>query len=190
MIARGFPVFLVSLWFGLASCNAGPVAEDDRVPIDLRRTTFTVRDMDASLAFYRDALGLKVIYDNVIRDPRDAKTDEEATQSRRLVFLRANDDYIGILGLLHYTVPKQEPPESQPAPFTMGSVALIFNVKNVDETFARVKEVPGIQVYDEPADVTYPSYDGKSTIPVRTSTILDPDGHAIEINQLLIDDLR
>ena len=40
---------------------AAPVAEEDRLPIDLRRTTLIVRNIDASLAFYRDALGMEVI---------------------------------------------------------------------------------------------------------------------------------
>ena len=42
---------------------AAPVDEADRLPIDLRRTTLVVRDIDASLQFYRDALGMQVIYD-------------------------------------------------------------------------------------------------------------------------------
>ena len=70
------------------------------MPIDLRRTTLVVRDIDDSLAFYRDALGLEVIYDNVIRTPRDAASDAEAERASRLVFLRANDDFVGIVGLL------------------------------------------------------------------------------------------
>lgn len=39
------------------TAGAAPVAEDQRVPIDLRRTTLVVRDIDASLGFYRDADG-------------------------------------------------------------------------------------------------------------------------------------
>ena len=54
-----------------------PVADEDRVPIDLRRTTLVVRDIDASLAFYRDALGMEVIYDQRIRTPRDAPSDDD-----------------------------------------------------------------------------------------------------------------
>lgn len=35
----------------------------DRVPVDIRRTTLEVRDTHKSLAFHRDALELKLIYD-------------------------------------------------------------------------------------------------------------------------------
>ena len=47
-----------------ATASAQRVAEADQVPLDFRRTTLVVRDIDASLAFYRDALGLAVTYDN------------------------------------------------------------------------------------------------------------------------------
>jgi len=33
--------------------------------------------------------------------------------------------------------------------------------------------------------VTYPSYDGSDAIRVRTSTLRDPDGFLVELNQLL-----
>jgi hypothetical protein len=67
---------------------AAPVPEGERIPVDLRRTTLVVRDIDRSLPLYRDALGLKVIYDQII------------SGTTRLVLLRANDDFIGVLGLM------------------------------------------------------------------------------------------
>jgi len=67
---------------------AAPVPEAQRIPVDLRRTTLVVRDIDRSLPLYRDALGLTVIYDQVIGG------------TTRLVLLRANDDFVGVLGLM------------------------------------------------------------------------------------------
>ena len=97
----GLLLLISSLLMG-AGTAAAPVPEADRVPIDLRRTTLVVRDIDNSLALYRDVLGMKVIYDNRIRTPRDAETDAEADRASRLVFLRANDNFIGVLGLLPF----------------------------------------------------------------------------------------
>ena len=45
---------------------AEPVSEDKRISVDIRRTTFIVNDIDTSLKLYRDALGLNVIYDQMI----------------------------------------------------------------------------------------------------------------------------
>ena len=46
---------------------AAPVNDEDRISVDIRRTTFLVNDIDTSLQLYRDALGLNVIYDQMIK---------------------------------------------------------------------------------------------------------------------------
>ena len=169
--------------------RAAPVAEEDRIPIDLRRTTLVVRDMEKSLAFYRDGLGLKVIYDQAVNTPRGA-SDDEAEIARRLIFLRSNDDYIGIIGLLEYKKPRKPVPEQKPVAFGPGTIVFVFNTDDVMTRFERMRKIDGVEVIDEPAEVTYPSYDGTSTIPVLMSAMSDPDGHVVELNQLLIDELK
>ena len=164
--------------------HAAPVAEEDRVPIDLRRTTLVVRDMEKSLAFYRDGLGLKVIYDQAVNTPRGA-SDEEAEVARRLVFLRANDDYIGIVGLLEYKKPRKPVPAEKPVPFGPGTMIFVFNTDDVMTRFERMRKIEGVEVLDEPTEVTYPSYDGTGTIPVLMSAMSDPDGHVVELNQFV-----
>ena len=168
-----------------ASAVAAPVAEDERVATDLRRTTLIVSDIENSLRLYRDALGFKVIYDNIIRTPRSAKTDAESELSRRLVFVRANDDYIGIIGLLQYYKPIKQVREPEPEEFATGSAVLLFTTTNLAERFPKAAAVPGVRVILEPTDTTYPSYDGKGTIGVRTSTFYDPDGFLVELNQFI-----
>ncbi|MEO1575188.1 MAG: VOC family protein [Pseudomonadota bacterium] len=177
-------LFLAALTL-CAVARAEPVAEDERVPIDLRRTTLVVRDIDNSLEFYRDALGMQVIYDKLIRTPRDAESDETADRSLRLVFLRANDDYIGIIGLLQYRKPKKTPAHQGLEPFTPGSSVLLFNSKDVAAAFERARNVNGVRVLSEPSETNYPAYDGKGTIRVMVSVLTDPDGFVIELNQLL-----
>jgi len=173
-----------------ATTFSAPVADAERVPIDLRRTTLIVRDIDRSLAFYRDALGMKVIYDNKIRTPRDAADDDEAERVSRLVFLRANDDYVGIIGLLQYLKPRRQAASQGDEPFTPGSSVLLFNSSNLSETFENARNVMGTRVLFEPTKREYPSYDGKGTIPVMVSVLTDPDGFVIELNQLLTDKLQ
>jgi catechol 2,3-dioxygenase-like lactoylglutathione lyase family enzyme len=168
-----------------AAAIAAPVPESEQVDIDLRRTTLVVRDIDASLAFYRDALGMEVIYDRAIRTPRDAATDEEADIARRLVFLRANDDYVGIIGLLQYVKPAKPPANQGLEPFTPGSMVLLFNTSDLAAKFEAARNVIGVRVLSEPREISYPSYDGKGTIPVLVSVLTDPDGFVIELNQLL-----
>ena len=37
----------------------------------------------------------------------------------------------------------------------------------------------------EPKISIYPNYDGTGLITVNTTTVVDPDGHPVEINQIL-----
>lgn len=183
-------LFVLLLTVFSTSVLAVPVAVDERVPIDLRRTTLIVRDIDASLAFYRDALGMQVIYDNAIRTPRDAASDQDAERASRLVFLRANDSFVGIIGLLQYTKPVRPAQHQGDEPFSTGSIVLLFNAHDLDSTFAKARDVRGVRVLHEPGRREYPSYDGKGTIPVMVSVLTDPDGFVVELNQLLTDALR
>jgi catechol 2,3-dioxygenase-like lactoylglutathione lyase family enzyme len=174
---------LLAAWIPCA-VMAAPVAEEDRAPLDLRRTTIVVGDTERSLAFYRDALGMKVIYDQAINTPRDARI-EDAEIARRLVFLRANDDYIGILGLLEYIKPRKEKVDLEGKAFQEGTTVLVLNHQDMAAAFERAKQVEGVVVISEPEETQYPSYDGKSVIRVRVSVVQDPDGIAVEINQVL-----
>ena len=65
----------------------------------LRRQTLIVRDIEASLALYRDALGMEVIYDQEINRPHPS---EDRTQKLRLIFLKASHSFVGVLGLIDY----------------------------------------------------------------------------------------
>lgn len=184
-------LLLLCCSLGLAAVStAAPVSEAERVPIDLRRTTLIVRDMDTSLRFYRDVLGLKVAYDQIIRTPRDAANDATAERSLRLVLMQANDDFIGMIGMIQYFKPQKPVPAAPAEPFSIGSMVFVFNVKNAAAKFDAARKVPGVRVIDEPTPTTYPGYGGKGVIPVLVSTLTDPDGYAIELNELLVENPR
>lgn len=173
----------------LNAAVAAPVPDAERLPIDLRRTTLIVRDMDTTLRFYRDALGLRVAYDQVIRTPRDAASDAAAERSLRLVFLQANDDFIGMIGLIQYYKPDKRV-QPAPEPFSIGSMVFVFNTADLARRFEAARRVPGVRVIEEPTRTAYPGYDGKGVIPVMVSTITDPDGYTVELNQLLVEKPR
>jgi catechol 2,3-dioxygenase-like lactoylglutathione lyase family enzyme len=151
---------------------AAPVPEQERIPVDLRRTTLVVRDIDRSLPLYRDALGLKVIYDQVIGG------------TTRLVLLRANDDFVGVLGLmqrLNLTEPVPAPEFRKAQP---GDPILVFNLQDLEMRFERISAAPDVRVYEAPRRIEYPG-PGGSVIPVLFSAVWDADGNFIEINRIL-----
>lgn len=168
-----------------APATALPVPEQDRVDIDFRRTTLVVRDIETSLRLYRDVLGMKVIYDNMIRTP-PGRPDEETNRIRRLVFLRANDTYVGVLGLLEYQKPRIERPLARDA-FVPGTSVQLFATTDIDAKFIAAQQIPGVEAISAPRIVEYPSYDGTGKIPVKVSIISDPDGFVLEVNEPLVD---
>ena len=158
-----------------------PVFDVSKQDIVFRRTTLIVRNIDTSLMLYEDALGMEVVYDNILES-------RDGSQSR-LIFLKTTDEHVGILGLweLDYGNPSSERrtlPIERKAFVPQGNIHL-FNTNDLDTKWKRVIEVPGVEVYREPTYREYPSYDGSDVIKVNVSIIYDPDGNMIELNQLL-----
>jgi len=186
-IASRIATVVLALAAGLAShppAAAAPVPEDERIPVDVRRTTLIVRDIERSLPFWRDALGLTVVYDEVIERPGRTEDPPGSKRSMRLVLLRANDTFVGVVGLLEYTSPRRPEPgvgEDRPG---IGDFIMVVNASDLDARWQRLTTVPGVKVLSEPSRVEYPA-PGGGVIPVMVSMVRDPDGYFIELNQIL-----
>ena len=163
--------------------SAAPVPEAERIPVDLRRTTLVVRDIERSLPLYRDGLGLKVIYDQLIGGgPQPDGSTQPPTV--RLVLLRANDDFIGVLGLMQRLNLGQAPPPPEFRRAGPGGLILVFNIQDLEQRFARIETTPFVTVAERPRRIDYPAAGGGS-IPVLFSAVWDADGNFIELNRLL-----
>jgi len=162
--------------------TAQRVPEAERIPIDIRRTTFVVRDIDKSLPLYRDALGLKVIYDQLIGGGVD-KDGKALAPTVRLVLLRANDTFIGNLGLMQrLNAPAAPPPVFAKA--GVGQMIMVINVADLDTRWPAIEKAAHIKVETPPTRIEYPQAGG-GVIPVMFSAVWDPDGNYIELNKLL-----
>lgn len=158
-------------------------------PLDLRRTTLIVRDINAALALYRDALGMTVEYDQALTSPRLQRAGSDGANRSRLVLLKANDAFIGMLGLWQFTDQTEfDRRPARPADFTPGTIVLLFNTTDLAATFARAAAAPGVRVISPPAERRYPSPAGE--IVVMVSMLVDAEGHTIELNQVLSDPRR
>lgn len=152
--------------------EAAPAAQtSERRPIDLRRTTLLVRDMEASLAFYEGALGLEVYYDEMI-------TSRDGSSTSRLVLMRANDPNIGVLGL--WELDRAAPAPDFGEDLMPGEIVLLFNTPELDTVFPAAAASEGVTVLSEPRMREYPG-DGV-TYRVMVSMLRDPDGHIVELN--------
>lgn len=151
----------------------------------VRRTTLVVRDIERSVSFYRDALGLKVYYDSELELSGVVMPIAQPGAKCRLVIMQAEDPWIGMLGLMQVT----DPPEPDPGPYrqrlSIGDVAFVMASDDARATFEKVRG-SGVQLIAEPQESTVPK-PGGGEIRMITSSFFDPDGYFIEVNQRLSD---
>lgn len=109
-------------------------------PLILRRTTLIVRDVEKSLALYRDAMGMEVIYDNVIL--REQPNGD--VQEIKLVFLKAVHNYFGVLGLVdfQYHIKKKDFVPIRRDGFSVQNSILLFQTNNLESKFEKYEIRP------------------------------------------------
>lgn len=176
----------VTLPAPVLSSDGSPLAEAAELPLVFRRTTLIVRDIGDSLALYRDAMGMEVIYDEEISRPHPF---EEREQQLRLIFLKASHDHVGVIGLIDYEYGYPEhPAHDKPVAkegFTPGNAVLIFNTTELESRWPSIESAPGVEIISAPKVTQYPGYGGQGTVEVLVSKFYDADGYLIELNQIL-----
>lgn len=156
-------------------------------PLDFRRTSLIVKDIEKSLSLYRDALGMTVVYDQELTSPNlSMRHGSDGVNRSRLVLLEANDSFIGMIGLWQFLdQTKKDKAQHDGVDFTPGEIVMVFNTTTLDETFPLAEIAPGVKVLKEPTERHYPSEAGD--IIVMVSMLSDNDGHILELNQMLHD---
>ena len=164
------------------------VTRAGELPLTLRRQTLIVRDIDRSLALYRDAIGMKVIYDETWGGT-SADTGEEWTT--RLVFLQASDPFISVLGLLDNEAGNPEHPSKlEPVEregFVPGKTVTLFNTTELEERWPLIEATPGVEVLRGPTYREFPGYND-DVIKMMITVFYDPDGFLVEFNQPIGED--
>lgn len=138
------------------------------MPGGIHHSVAVVRDLDESLRFYRDGIGLDVLFDREVEG--DWPTLFGAPSRRlRVAFLgdrQVPDVHSGVLELISFT--DGSVPARQPAgPMVSGLFMLSFFV-DVDATLKRLAE---LAMGGTPQRVTQSTPNG----PVAIATIRDPD---------------
>lgn len=143
-----------------------------------------VNEMETPLNIYRDILGMAVYYDQEIVVSGVGLPAGEPNSLTRLVILKCNDPYIGMLGILHYLDPPLPEPEPRPTPNRVrtGEVVFVIHNEDVKAAFEKIKQIPSVEVISEPHLSEYPKDDG-TVIRVLGCSFFDPNGYFIELNQ-------
>ena len=146
----------------------------------LSHVAIGVRDMDRSLAFYRDVVGLAVTSDRVEEFAQGA---EQAPAQRRAVYLRWGDGPHSSYVVLDQHLTKETQGAAIPL-FDAGIHHFAFWVDDLDEMLARVRAAdvtvvmggggPGTDtvMYGEPPG-------GR----VRSAFLRDPEGNNVQLDQ-------
>lgn len=164
---------------------AGVEVPKDRLPTDVRRLTILVRDMENSLKLYRDVIGLKLNYDQRLTVSGVALPAGVPGNKVRLVLLNGNDPFIGWIGLMQYFDPPLPARDPYPKRLEAGSHVLILNTDDAAKRCEMAKAVPGVTFTAEVREQIYPGRNGGPDIHVMGCNFFDPDGTAIEMNQIV-----
>lgn len=157
---------------------------EKNVPTDFRRVTMMVNEIDTPLKIYRDILGMDVYYDQELVVSGKGLPAGEPDSETRLVILKCNDPYIGMLGILQYIDPPLPAPLPRPEPNRVraGEIVFVMHHEDVDGVYEQLRDLPGIQMHSEPHVTEYPKDDG-SVFRVKGISFFDPNGYFIELNQ-------
>jgi len=167
-----------------ADVMAPDVNEQD-LPVDFRRLSLIVEDIDESLKLYRDVLEFKVNYDAEVTMSGVALPAGEPGAKARLVLISSNDSWVGWIGMLQWLDPQLPPREDKFARMGIGDPIVVFNTEKVDEHCEQAGALPGIKVTAEASNTVYPARAGGEPITVRTCYLFDRDGYFIELNKVL-----
>lgn len=146
------------------------------VPV-LRRTTIWVRDLERSLRFYCEVVGLEVLERKELAGPDIAGLVGYEDGRLRIAHLGAIGAREGLVGLYELTraTPNVDALPSPPAArIASGQTALVFECADVDAVLERVRTL-GFRLMREPGRYVVPPRDGAPARHLVEALVFDPD---------------
>jgi lactoylglutathione lyase len=140
-----------------------------------------VRDVDRSLAFYRDLLGMQVTRDREERTGRSEMYARDDRSSRRVVHLRW-DDEPGTPFLVLSAFPETSGEAIRLDQVGIHHVALW--VSDLEKQAEQLRAA-GVRFVLDPVEVDAAGYDGAPGERVITCLFQDPDGIILQLDQLV-----
>ena len=151
------------------------------MPSIVKRTTLIVRDLECSIAFYRDVLGLTVWYDDEIVLSGTGLAAGAAGDRTRLVIMKAKDPVVGMIGLLQFTVPTLPAPAGERTRLGIGDVVFVLQTDDLAGVHRRLVE-SGARIFAAPHEFRVRGADG-AELCMTSLSCWDPDGYFYEINE-------
>lgn len=134
----------------------------------------TVRDLDRSLVFYRDGLGLELEFDRLLDGPYLKAVLGVEFERLRVVYLRIPGG--GFVELLEYAGVERLSAAARPPDYGAGHLCLY--VDDVEAMHRSLVELGFRARSEQVVDITSGPNQG-----ARSCYMLDPDGYAVELFQ-------
>ena len=143
----------------------------------LARTTIFVRDFERSLAFYRDLLGLSVLFDITLPNPSASQITNENAEALRIIVLTAGDTEIGNIGLAQ-PLGANPPLPHRPIPerITFGETCLVIRTQHLKTLLPKLRVHPGVHLISKPTQIL-----GRGGRELWEIFARDPDGVLVNL---------
>jgi catechol 2,3-dioxygenase-like lactoylglutathione lyase family enzyme len=135
-----------------------------------------VNDMDESLGFYRDVLGMHVFYQQEISSGEGEMLGVPGARVR-VASLQSQGSVEGMVGLLAFQSPELRPRQAIMKKLTTPDVVLVFMTEDMTSLYARVQE-RRVRIQSPPIEYEIPER-GTSV----GMSFCDPNGVLIELTQ-------
>jgi catechol 2,3-dioxygenase-like lactoylglutathione lyase family enzyme len=147
----------------------------------IKRTTLMVRDAERAANWYADVFGMTRWMDVPFTLSGTQLAAGQKGDQTRLIIMKAEDDVIGMIGLLEWIEPKQEAPAERPTRIAFG--APIFVVAAQDcRNAVECARAAGSHISCEPHEWEVAGADGAVKQMIGAS-FFDLDGYFFEVNQ-------
>jgi catechol 2,3-dioxygenase-like lactoylglutathione lyase family enzyme len=133
---------------------------------------FAVTDMERSLTFYRDLLGLEIVWERIFEEEYVRQLVGYPTLRLRTVFLRLPGTETCLELLEYQQVPRQHVDMHRANP---GNAHLCIGVEDLDLVYEKLKAV-GVDFVTPPVVSTAGNFKGSKTIYLH-----DPDGISMQL---------
>jgi catechol 2,3-dioxygenase-like lactoylglutathione lyase family enzyme len=149
----------------------------------IKRTTLWVRNLERSLAFYRDIIGLAVLEQKELAGPAIAGLVGFEDGRMRIAHLGLPGSTHGWVGL--YEISGTRPPAQELAPpprerIALGQTVIVFETADIDTVRRRLLEAK-CRLLKEPGQYVRPARDGVPGARLIEIIVFDPDDVLVSI---------
>lgn len=138
----------------------------------IHHTSISTGDLERSLGFYRDLLGVEVLFVNDFSGEEIENITALPGATGKVAMLRAANSHIE---LFEYATPEAEPGDPARPVCNHGLTHICFDVTDLPSEYERLKAA-GVTFHCPPQSL------GRS---VRTTYARDPDGNVVELQEIL-----